>query len=85
MLFFTLCLDPLLCMLDDKLNASMTRSRKKRTTVIAYADDVTIIVRSPEEIPTVQEALFCYEAMSGARLNIQKSKTLALGSWNTSH
>ena len=85
MLLFTICLDPLLRMLDDKLNGTTTRARKKITAVIAYADDVTIILRAPDEIPIVQEALRCYEAASGAKLNIQKSKALALGSWNTSH
>jgi len=82
---FQIMFGPLLCMLDDKLNTNTTRSRTKRTTVIAYADDVTIILRSQEEIPVVQEALRCYASASGARLNIQKSKALALGSWNTSH
>jgi hypothetical protein len=85
MLLFTVCLDPLLRMLDDKLNTTTTRGRKKRTAVIVYADDATIILRTPEEIPVVQEAIRCYEAASGAKLNIQKSKALALGSWNTSH
>jgi hypothetical protein len=33
----------------------------------------------------VQEALHCYEAASGARLIIQKSKEMALGSWDTSN
>jgi hypothetical protein len=44
LLLFTICLDPLLRVLDDKLNAIKTRGRKKRTAVIAYADDVTIIL-----------------------------------------
>lgn len=56
-------------MLDDKLNTKMTRSRKKRTTVIAYADDITIILLSPEDMPIVQDALRCYEAAPGARVN----------------
>ena len=68
MLLFTLCLDPLLCLLDKNLTATTTGSRNKRATVIAYADDVTIVLRSPEEVPIVQEALRCYEAASGAKL-----------------
>ena len=72
-------------MLNDKLNANTTSSRKKITTVIAYADDVTTILRSPEEIPKLQKALRCYETTSGATLSIQKSKALALCSWNRLH
>ena len=53
--------------------------------VIAYTDDVTIILRSSKDIPIVQEAPRCYEDASGAKLNIQKSKAMALGSWDTSH
>jgi hypothetical protein len=53
--------------------------------MIAYADDVTINLSSPKDIPIVQETLRCYEDASGAKLNIQKSNAMALGSWNTSH
>jgi hypothetical protein len=34
-------------------------------------------------VPIVLEALRTYEATSGAKLNLQKSKAMALGSWNT--
>ena len=51
----------------------------------AYEDDVTINLRSPKDIPIVHEALRCYEDASGANLNVQKSKAIALGSWDTSH
>jgi hypothetical protein len=40
--------------------------------VVAYADDVTIFVTTPEDIPRIQEALRCYEEASGARVNIGK-------------
>ena len=40
MLLFTLCLDPFLPLLDDVLNDTTKRRRKRRTAVIAYADDV---------------------------------------------
>jgi hypothetical protein len=51
--------------------------------VIAYADDVTIILKDPQDIPKVQEAIRLYTEASGAELNIRKSAALPLGTWNT--
>jgi len=72
-------------MTDENLAAAHLGPHNNRTAVIAYVDDVTIILRSPKDIPIVQEAIPCYEDSSGAKLNIQKSKAMALGSWDTSH
>jgi len=80
LLLFTTCLNPLLYMIDVNLAATHSELHNKRTAVIAYAYDVKIILRSPKDIPIVQEALRCYEDASGANLNIQKSKVMALGS-----
>ena len=77
------CLDPLLRTLHDRLTTSSPGSYKYRADVLAYADDVTIIFRSPNDAAIAQEEISKYEAASGAKLNIHKSKTLALGSWNT--
>ena len=52
--------------------------------MVAYADDVTIFVTSPADIQLIQEALTCYQAASEARLNIEKSKAMAIGSWDIS-
>ena len=72
-------------MIDENLAAAHSGPHNKRTAVIASADDVTIILRLPKDIPIVQEALRCYEDASGAKLNTQKSKAIALGSWYTTH
>jgi hypothetical protein len=85
MLLFTMCLNPLLCMIYENLAAAHSGPHNKRTAVTAYADDVTIILRSPKDIPIVQEVLRCYDDASEAKLNTQKSKAMALGSWDTSH
>jgi hypothetical protein len=55
-----------------------------KATVIAYADDVAVIVTRPEDICIIQEAIHTYELATGAKVNIHKSKALALGSWNKS-
>jgi 23S rRNA-/tRNA-specific pseudouridylate synthase len=68
----------------EKLTGVKIGRRGKKTTVITYADDVMIIVSKPEDVPVVRETLKIYEKATGATINIQKSKALALGSWNTS-
>jgi len=78
------CFNPLLNALKKKLTGITIGRRGMKTTVIASADDVTIVVVKPEEIPIVQETLKIYKEATGAKINIQKSKALALGSWNTS-
>jgi hypothetical protein len=83
MLLFTLCLDPLLRTLHNRLTTSSPGSYKYRAAVLAYADDVTIILRSPQDAAIVQEEISKYEAASGAKLNISKSKAMALGPRNT--
>jgi hypothetical protein len=74
MLLFTLCLDPLLRTIHDRLTTSSPGSNKYRAVLLAYADDVTIILRSPQDAAIVQEEISKYEAESGAKLNIDKSK-----------
>jgi hypothetical protein len=49
---------------------------------VAYVDDVTFILRSPQEVVILQEALQAYMKASGAVINLRKSRALALGSWS---
>jgi hypothetical protein len=74
MLLFTLCLDPLLSALHDRLTASSKGRQKYRTAVIAYADDITIILRSPKDAAIVQEEIRNYEAASGAKMSMTANK-----------
>jgi hypothetical protein len=83
MLLFALCLDPLLRTLHDSLTTSSPGSYMYWVTVLAYSDDVTTILRSPQVAAIVQEEIGKYEAVSEAKLNINKSKAMALGWWNT--
>jgi len=50
---------------------------------VAYADDITLLVTDPKDIPALAETLRSYEKAKGACLNIRKSKAMATGSWNT--
>jgi hypothetical protein len=48
--------------------------------VVAYAD-VTIFVTQHADFRVIRDAIQLYEKASGARLNVQKSKAIAIG-WN---
>ena len=79
-----MCLNPLLCTLENNLAGIQIGRRRIKTTVVAYADDVTAFVTSPTDIPKIQEALHCFEEASGPKVNIGKSRALAIGQWDTS-
>jgi hypothetical protein len=48
MQLFEMCIDPLLCAIDDTLNGIRIRRNGNQAAVIAYADDITILITSPE-------------------------------------
>jgi len=56
--------------------------RVRLTSVLAYADDVTILVTSIANFPIIED-IHLFERASGARLNPRKTKALAVGSWCT--
>jgi len=41
-------------------------------------------VTTPTDIPNLQEAMHCFETASGGRVNIQKSRAIAFGTWDKS-
>jgi hypothetical protein len=50
--------------LDETLRGITIGQNGARCAVIAYADDITILFTSPEEIPKVQEILNIYTTAS---------------------
>jgi hypothetical protein len=82
MLLFALCLDPLIRKITEEIAGCRPTRHKRKLAVVAYADDVTIILRSVQEVQIVQEAIRLYEKATGAVLNHRKSKALDLGGWN---
>jgi hypothetical protein len=84
MLLFALCLNPLIHTLEQNLTGIQIGSRLTKATVVAYEDNMTVFVTSPADILQIQGALTCYAATSGARVNIEKSKAIAFGTWDTS-
>jgi len=82
MILYAFCLNPLLKMLEEKLPVNQIGRRALRTSVVAYADDVTIVVKSPRDLPVMSDATRRYERVSGAYLNPRESKSLAIGGWS---
>jgi hypothetical protein len=82
MLLYGLCLDPLLCMLNETLQGIQLGIRMVIPAVTAYADDVTVFLTSPSDVQHLQDPILCYELATGVRVNINKSKVVALCPWN---
>ena len=84
MFLYAMCLNPLLCTLDNSLRGLRMGRYRAKTSVVAYADDVTIFVTIRTDIPKLQEGIHWFQAASGARVSIQKSRAIALGAWDKS-
>jgi hypothetical protein len=80
---YALCLNPLLHMIDKKLRGIRIDPRKPKTAIIAYADDVTIMLTSKDEIKVVQYKVLpkCLRC----KINLDKSKAMAIGRWDTTN
>jgi hypothetical protein len=82
-MLFALCLDPLLCRLEEHLHGDRVRPGQRTTAVEAYADYVTVLATTPEDIEVLRQALCCCERETGAIVNMTKSPALAVGRWDT--
>jgi hypothetical protein len=81
MLLFAVCVDPLLHRIEQSLRGIRFRRGRRTFSVIAYADDVTVILTSPDELEMVMAAVHHYEKATGAKLNIRKTKALTIRAW----
>jgi len=57
MILLALCVDPLLRILEQKLHGIHIGKWANKTVVVAYADDVTIFVTSPMDLPVIHDAI----------------------------
>jgi uncharacterized integral membrane protein len=80
---FAICIDPLLRALESTLMGMSIGRNGHKSAVIAYADDVRLLLTSPSEIPKLQAIFDQYGKASSAKINIQKSKATAVGMWHT--
>ena len=78
---YALCLHPLIQALEDSLPCIKIGRNSQHGPVIAYADDVTVFVTNPKDFQVIQQVIQLYERATGAQLNSNKSKALAIGAW----
>ena len=82
-MLYILALEPFLCKLKvNRVLSGLTlpgASEVARYT--AYADDVSVLVTSSAEVEEVSKEIGRYEAVTGAKINREKSVGLRLGSW----
>jgi hypothetical protein len=79
MLPFAICIDFFIRALASTLPGISVCMSGIHSAVLAYADDVTILLQSPSVIPKIQNILDHYGTASGAKINIRKSKALGVG------
>ena len=51
--------------------------------MVAYADDITLFVTSPNDLPIIMDIIQTFERAIGAQLNRQKSKAIAIAGRRT--
>ena len=80
MQLFAICLDPLLTNLANVMTRVHKGRPTNKTSVLAYEDDVTLLVTSLQDIPRIKAALDQHAATTGAMINVKKSGAMAVGS-----
>jgi hypothetical protein len=83
--YAALCLHPLLTLLNKKVARLQIGQNERRIPAVAYADDITLFVTLPNDLPIIQDIINTFEKASRARLNPHKSKVLATAGWNATN
>jgi hypothetical protein len=65
MVMYALCLQPFLNFLNRKMAGIKIGNKMSPTTVVAYADDVTIFVTYEAELAIVEEAINLFRRHKG--------------------
>jgi exonuclease III len=83
---FTLTTEPFLLLCNEKLRdygLKIPSSQNETLVTSAYADDITVFITQDEGFTHMLQSFMVYGAISGARLNIHKSKGLFVGRWRS--
>lgn len=80
---YSIAIEPLLNTLRAKLSGLMLPGLTQRPPllVLAYADDVNVVVRDQKDIKLLTETLDLYQKVSSAKVNWGKSEALLVGQW----
>jgi hypothetical protein len=71
MALYALCVHPLLRTLENTLTG-IRIEEGQRISVIAYADDATVLITNREDKYKVRQAIRAYEEATGAQPNLKK-------------
>ncbi|CAM2111942.1 unnamed protein product [Caretta caretta] len=78
---YALAIEPFLCLLRRRMTGLVLREPELRLVLLAYADDVLLVVQDPGDLARVEACQAIYSAASSARVNWVKSSGLAVGDW----
>lgn len=65
---YSLAIEPLLYLLRKTGLSIRERTRPETIKLSAYADDITVIIKTKQDIPALQNTLRIYERASSAKL-----------------
>ncbi|CAM2114211.1 unnamed protein product [Caretta caretta] len=78
---YALGIEPFLCLLHRRLTGLVLREPELRLVLLAYADDVLLVVQDPGDLARMEACQAIYSAASSALVNWVKSSGLAVGDW----
>ncbi|CAM4646503.1 unnamed protein product [Lepidochelys kempii] len=78
---YTLAIEPFLCLLHRRLKGLVLRELELQLVLLAYADDVLLMIQDPGNLMRVEACQAIYSAASSTRVNWVKSSGLAVGDW----
>ncbi|CAM2105395.1 unnamed protein product [Caretta caretta] len=78
---YVLAIEPFLCLLRRRLTGLVLQEPELRLVLLAYANDVLLVVQDPGDLAWVEACQAIYLAASPAQVNWVKSSGLAVGDW----
>lgn len=80
---YSLVIEPFLCQLRKELTGILIPDLKSafKVSLSAYADDVTVFIKSQDDVKVLTKIIGKYEKASSARVNWGKSEGYIIGKW----
>lgn len=80
---YTLCLQPFLNLMEERLSGIFISRGNRSVSVVAYADVVIIFLTSATDFQVIEDVIRLFDKASGTRVNPIKYQALTIGRWNT--
>uniref|UniRef100_A0A8C4RDJ9 Reverse transcriptase domain-containing protein n=1 Tax=Erpetoichthys calabaricus TaxID=27687 RepID=A0A8C4RDJ9_ERPCA len=82
-MLYSLSIEPLLHRLRQLLHGlSLPVCPTASFKVVAYADDVTVVITEPNDVVLLQDCLQVFQTVSSARVNWSKCNAFLMGKWD---